>query len=219
MLALLVSGGHTELVLIKKWGVYKKIGETQDDAAGEAFDKVARMLGLPYPGGPHIAALAAMSQNNAEQTQKNAEMRLPRPMINSKDFNFSFSGLKTAVLYLLRNLSKKHSSVLQNTRIVQSIAHEFQEAVVDVLVAKTIKAAQTYKARAILLGGGVAANERLRARLTEEVARALPNTTLLLPDKSTTTDNAAMIAIAGYFNSLSKKKRPKNIRAQGNLSL
>ena len=219
MLALLVSGGHTELILIKKWGQYKKIGETQDDAAGEAFDKVARMLGLPYPGGPSISALAEIAQKDAERTQKNAEMRLPRPMINSKDFNFSFSGLKTAVLYLLRNLSKKHSSVLQNTRIVQSIAYEFQEAVVDVLVKKTLDAARKYKTRAILLGGGVAENERLRARLTEDVARALPNTTLLLPDKSTTTDNAAMIAIAGYFNSLSKKKRPKNIRAQGNLSL
>ena len=126
MLALLVSGGHTELILIKKWGSYKRSGETQDDAAGEAFDKVARMLGLPYPGGPHIAALAAMSQNNAEQTQKNAEVILPRPMIHSGDFNFSFSGLKTAVLYLLRDLSKKHSSVLQNTRITQGSHTNFK---------------------------------------------------------------------------------------------
>ncbi|MEK7139751.1 MAG: tRNA (adenosine(37)-N6)-threonylcarbamoyltransferase complex transferase subunit TsaD [Patescibacteria group bacterium] len=219
MLALLVSGGHTELILIKKWGSYKKVGETQDDAAGEAFDKVARMLGLPYPGGPHIAALAAMSQNNAEQTQKNAEVILPRPMIHSGDFNFSFSGLKTAVLYLLRDLSKKHSSVLQNTRITQGIAYEFQEAVVDVLVKKTIDAAKKYKTNAILLGGGVAANERLRARLSEEAARALPHVRVLLPDRAATTDNAAMIAVAGYFISQAKKKTRKTIRAQGNLSL
>ncbi len=224
MLALLVSGGHTELILIKKWGSYKKIGETQDDAAGEAFDKVARMLGLSYPGGPEIARLA--SQHSAPNptrfavsSARRAPYPLPRPMINSKDLNFSFSGLKTAVLYLLRDLSKKHSNVLQNTEITQSIAHEFQEAVVDVLVAKTIKAAQKYKVRAILLGGGVAANERLRARLSDEVARALPHVKVLLPDRAATTDNAAMIAVAGYFNSQSKKRSPKNIRAQGSLSL
>lgn len=233
MLALLVSGGHTELVLIKKWGSYKKIGETQDDAAGEAFDKVARMLELPYPGGPHIAALAAMSQNSAEHTQNGAgkstrtsasgqhdsAIHLPRPMINSKDFNFSFSGLKTAVLYLIRDLTKKHSNTLKNVGMKETIAHEFQEAVVDVLVKKTINAAKKYETRAILLGGGVAANERLRARLTEEAVGALPHTKVLLPDRAATTDNAAMIAVAGYFNLASKKRSSKNIRARGNLSL
>ena len=132
MLALLVSGGHTELIFIKNWMKYKKIGETRDDAAGEAFDKVARMLGLPYPGGPAIAQLAMQWNNQFSNTKE--QIKLPRPMISSKDYDFSFSGLKTAVLYLLRDLSKKHSSVLQNTRITQSIAHEFQEAVVDVLV-------------------------------------------------------------------------------------
>ncbi len=235
-MALLVSGGHTELILIKKWGSYKKVGETHDDAAGEAFDKVARMLSLPYPGGPHIAALAAMTRNNADQTQKKhprlsasylrgSALRLPRPMINSKDLNFSFSGLKTAVLYLVRSMEKR-APLTQEDKI--AIAHEFQEAVVDVLVKKTIDAAKKYNIHTILLGGGVAANERLRARLLEEVApasashaggRALPRAKLLLPDRAATTDNAAMIAVAGYFISQSKKKPPKNIGARGNLSL
>lgn len=211
MLALLVSGGHTELILIKKWGRYKKIGETQDDAAGEAFDKVARMLSLPYPGGPEIARLASQ-----HSTLNPIPYPLPRPMINSKDLNFSFSGLKTAVLYLIRKI-EKNAPVSKKQKI--AIAHEFQEAAVDVLVAKTIKAAQTYEVRAILLGGGVAANESLRTRLMKDISKTLPKTKLLLPDKSATTDNAAMIAVAGYFNSRSKKRPLKNIRAQGNLSL
>jgi len=214
MLALLVSGGHTELILIKKWGQYKKIGETHDDAAGEAFDKVARMLGLPYPGGPAIAKLA--EQWNNQDTNSKIQIKLPRPMINSKDLNFSFSGLKTAVLYLIRGIEKK-APLSEKEKV--AIAHEFQESVVDVLVKKTIDAAKKDKARTILLGGGVAANERLRARLTEAAAHTLADTNVLLPDRAATTDNAAMIATAGYFVRSRVKKTKKTVQAQGNLSL
>ncbi|MEK9168087.1 MAG: tRNA (adenosine(37)-N6)-threonylcarbamoyltransferase complex transferase subunit TsaD [Patescibacteria group bacterium] len=218
MLALLVSGGHTELIFIKNWMKYKKIGETRDDAAGEAFDKVARMLGLPYPGGPAIAQLAMQWNNQFSNTKE--QIKLPRPMISSKDYDFSFSGLKTAVLYLLRDLSKKHSSVLQNTRITQSIAHEFQEAVVDVLVKKTIAAASVYKVRTIVLGGGVAANARIRSELAKKMREEMPDVTLRLPDAAVTTDNALMIAVAGFFRSTKKKNIVINrIKASGNLTL
>ncbi|OGG78357.1 hypothetical protein A3A36_00050, partial [Candidatus Kaiserbacteria bacterium RIFCSPLOWO2_01_FULL_52_12b] len=145
VLALLISGGHTELVLMKKWLEYELIGQTRDDAVGEAFDKVARMLELPYPGGPYISALAEMSRKDAEQTQTSAEkdprdsasvlrssaLRLPRPMIDSDTCDFSFAGLKTAVLYLLKNNPKI------NDEEKKHIAHEFENAVADVLWKKT----------------------------------------------------------------------------------
>lgn len=204
MLALLVSGGHTELVLIKKWGQYKKIGETRDDAAGEAFDKVARMLGLPYPGGPQISKIG--------KAGKAKVYPLPRPMINSKDFDFSFSGLKTAVLYTIKNIGKL------NKQTKADLAREFEEAVSEVLVKKTLSAAKKYGVNAILLGGGVAANERLRNDLLAGVKSSLPNTELLLPGGSAVTDNALMIAVAAYFNK-NKKVSAGKIKACGNLSL
>jgi len=198
MLTLIVSGGHTELVLTKKRLQYKILGETLDDAAGEAFDKVARMLKLQYPGGPEISKLAKFGNSRA--------INFPRPMIHSKDLNFSFSGLKTSVLYYLRE-HKKFSK--------RNIASSFEEAVVDVLVRKTVKAAEQYKPHTIALGGGVAANDQLR----EELVRKFPN--ILLPDKRFTGDNAAMIATAAYYR-FTKSKNPKsskNIKATGNLRL
>ncbi len=204
ILALLVSGGHTELVLVKKWGRYEKIGETRDDAAGEAFDKTARMLGLPYPGGPQISKIAKTG------TPKNYP--LPRPMLNSKDFDFSFSGLKTAVLYTIKNIDKL------NKQMKADIAREFEEAVSEVLVKKTVLAANKYGVNAVLLGGGVAANERLRGDLSANIKQNLPDVKLFLPEKEATTDNALMIAVAAYFNK--NKKVPANkIKACGNLSL
>ncbi|OGF76212.1 tRNA (adenosine(37)-N6)-threonylcarbamoyltransferase complex transferase subunit TsaD [Candidatus Giovannonibacteria bacterium RIFCSPLOWO2_02_FULL_45_14] len=198
MLTLIVSGGHTELVLTKKRLQYKILGETLDDAAGEAFDKVARMLKLQYPGGPEISKLAKFGNSRA--------INFPRPMIHSKDLNFSFSGLKTSVLYYLRE-HKKFSK--------RNIASSFEEAVVDVLVRKTVKAAEQYKPHTIALGGGVAANDQLR----EELVRKFPN--ILLPDKRFTGDNAAMIATAAYYRFTRSKntKRSKNIKATGNLRL
>ena len=210
VIALLVSGGHTELVLMKKFGDYKIIGETLDDAAGEAFDKVARMMKLGYPGGPAIAAEAAKFKNVKIESLK---IRLPRPMISSKDYNFSFSGLKTAVLYALRDLPKGK----RMTSVIPAMAKEFQDAVVDVLVAKTIRAAKEYGAKTIAVGGGVSANHLLRDRLLEEVKKQLPNAKLFLPHVSLTGDNALMIAIAAALDG--KKKAPNDIGAEANLRL
>jgi len=211
VIALLVSGGHTELVLMKTFGSYKIIGETLDDAAGEAFDKVARMMKLGYPGGPAIAA-AAMMQNEKRKT-KNIDIRLPRPMISSKDYNFSFSGLKTAVLYALRDMPKS----IRMASVIPAMAKEFQQAVVDVLVTKTMRAAQEYGAKTIAVGGGVSANHLLRERLSQEVKKQLPDTKLFLPHSSLTGDNALMIAIAAVIDG--KKKAPNTIGAEANLRL
>ena len=168
-LALLVSGGHTELVLIKGWLNYKIIGETLDDAVGEAFDKVARLLGLPYPGGPSLSKLADTLTGHAMSSQ----IKLPRPMLNSKDLNFSFSGLKTAVLYVLRDNPKINKAAL---------AKEFQNAAVEVLVSKTLKAIEKFKPKTLIVAGGVAANKYLRKELIKTLnARRLPFKTFFHP--------------------------------------
>lgn len=215
-IALLVSGGHTELVLIKDWLKYKIIGQTRDDAAGEAFDKVAKMLGLPYPGGPQVAKLA----NSRQSSVVSSQIKLPRPMINSKNYDFSFSGLKTAVLYLIKDLEKNYGLRVTNYELRAAICHEFQQAVVDVLVSKTIAAAKEYKVKTIILGGGVAANKELRKQLGEKIKEKLPVTSYLLPVTKFTTDNAAMIATAAYFHAIRKNfTEPKNLKADGNLIL
>jgi len=241
ILALIVSGGHTELVLMEKWLKYKVIGQTLDDAAGEAFDKVARLLGLGYPGGPAIAAEAAKFKIE----NLKLKISLPRPMINSKDYNFSFSGLKTAVLYLLRDLKQKpnYSLLVARYGLLQSICAEFQQAVIDVLIKKTIAAAKEYKVKTIILGGGVAANKELRRQLEESIGKlnfenrlSLPSfrsggrprlrfskfISLLMPEMEFTGDNGAMIALAAYFR-WQKNKKPLNklgaLKADGNLKL
>ncbi|KKS36956.1 MAG: hypothetical protein A3G49_03260 [Candidatus Sungbacteria bacterium RIFCSPLOWO2_12_FULL_41_11] len=230
-LALLVSGGHTELVLMKGYGKYKIIGETLDDAAGEAFDKVARLLGLKYPGGPQISALAEIAQKRADLTRTNAEifprpsasvprnsareLRLPRPMMGSGDYNFSFSGLKTAVLYLLED----HPELLRSRWRKAAIANEFQNAVVDVLISKTIRAAKEFKVKTVLLGGGVAANKLLRQRLGEELQKYTSNTQYLISDTRFTGDNALMIALAAHFGKNKKTKNWQKIFACANLRI
>lgn len=193
-LILTVSGGHTMLVLMKGHGKYKTIGETRDDAAGEAFDKAAQLLQLGYPGGPAIAAKAA------ELRIINDELRikLPRPMMNSGDFDFSFSGLKTALLYEIKkdkNWKKRKAEY----------AYEFEQAVSDVLVAKTIKAAQKNKIKTILLSGGVAANKKLRNNLEIAFREKLTGVKFHMPEFKYCTDNAAMVATAGYFKAQNKK--------------
>ncbi len=200
LLTLIVSGGHTELVFQKKHLAYKILGETLDDAAGEAFDKVARMLGLSYPGGPILSKLAKKGNPKA--------FDFPRPMLHSKDLNFSFSGLKTSVLYKLRELGNPPAGG-QKTKA--DIAASFEEAAVDVLVKKTMKAVEVYKPKNAALGGGVAANDRLREELSKRLS-------VLLPEKIFTGDNAAMIAVAGYYRFL-KKKFDQNPKATGNLKL
>ena len=209
-LCLIVSGGHTELVLMKNYGKYKIVGETLDDAVGEAFDKVARMLGLGYPGGPAVAQRADKFNKSEIHPLENSRaksrgsrvgrisdllpIKFPRPMIHSKDFNFSFSGLKTAVLYKTREFTKL------NAKIVDQICFEFQEAATDVLISKTLKAAEKYKVKSVMLSGGVSANKLLREKLEKKISTELNNVKFFKPEASYTADNAVMIALAGYFN-------------------
>lgn len=204
--SLLVSGGHTELVLIKDWLDYTIIGNTRDDAVGEAFDKVARMLELPYPGGPEISKLAAVArEENVEPT-----FSLPRPMLDTDNLDFSFSGLKTAVLYLL----KKQDTVTDEFK--KQVAREFEDAVVEVLVKKTRKAVEEYHAATTIIGGGVSANARLREALTEEFT----DLDLFIPPATLTTDNALMIAAAGAFRFHSNQTAESEaITAHGTLPL
>ncbi len=180
--ALLASGGHTLLVLVEEPGKYTLLGTTRDDAAGEAFDKVAKMLGLPYPGGPEIFKAAEQGDPYAHA--------FPRPMMDADNYDFSFAGLKTAVLYHVRDhepLSKKETA---------DIAASFQESVIEVLVSKTIAAAEETGAQTIILGGGVSANKELQTRLQQTAARSLPSTQVVIPPPGLFTDNGAMIAIA-----------------------
>ncbi|MEL3973679.1 tRNA (adenosine(37)-N6)-threonylcarbamoyltransferase complex transferase subunit TsaD [Rossellomorea oryzaecorticis] len=181
LLSLVVSGGHTELVLMKEHGSFEVIGETRDDAAGEAYDKVARTLSLPYPGGPHIDRLAHEGE---------ATLDLPRAWLEEGSYDFSFSGLKSAVINTLHNAKQKGQTIYP-----QDLAASFQASVIDVLVTKTVKAVKEYKVEQLLLAGGVAANKGLRAAL-EEVFKEL-DTELIIPPLSLCTDNAAMIAAAG----------------------
>ncbi len=203
-LALTVSGGHTNLVLLKDYFNYKIIGETLDDAAGECFDKGAKMLGLGYPGGPAISKTA---------TEWLPGLKLPRPMIGSGNFDFSFSGLKTALLYTLKK-DKDYQKRLGN------YAYELQTAIVETLVYKTIAAAKKYKIKNILLSGGVSANSSLRQGLEIAVHDQIRGGHLYLTALPYTTDNAAMIALAGYFQF--KKKgfvSVAKLRANSNLTL
>ncbi|QHE59906.1 tRNA (adenosine(37)-N6)-threonylcarbamoyltransferase complex transferase subunit TsaD [Rossellomorea vietnamensis] len=181
LLSLVVSGGHTELVLMKDHGSFEVIGETRDDAAGEAYDKVARTLGLPYPGGPHIDRLAHVGE---------ASLDLPRAWLEEGSYDFSFSGLKSAVINTLHNAKQKGMTIHP-----QDLAASFQASVIDVLVTKTVKAVREYGVEQVLLAGGVAANKGLRAALQEAFEGM--EAELVIPPLSLCTDNAAMIAAAG----------------------
>ncbi len=254
-LGLLISGGHTELVYMKSWQEKEKIGETKDDAVGEAFDKVARMLGLPYPGGPEISKLA----DEARTKGLSLETKFPRPMIHSKDFNFSFSGLKTAVLYYLRDLkthrgdiARAQENVLESDsrtatggrvrgffskKIPRSIerifsratndhsdnlklkvAREFEDAVVETLIGKTKKAIEKYQPKTLILGGGVVANKTIRESFLK-LEKETGSFELMIPEKEFTTDNATMIAIAGYLEYLNPERNNLPLKAEGNLDL
>lgn len=208
-IALLISGGHTQLVLIKENLNYEIVGNTKDDAIGEAFDKVARILGLPYPGGPQISKIA--EKERQEFPNKIPPFPLPRPMIHSHDLNFSFSGIKTAVLYTVQKIANL------TDQIKQEIAREFEDAVVEVIVKKTKQAVEQYGAETIIMGGGVSANKKIRNDFTK-LANEL-NIEFLVPEVSASTDNAFMIAVAGYINIKAGKKPETEFRAKGNLSL
>jgi len=193
-ICLLVSGGHTQLIYLKNLGHYQIIGETRDDAAGECFDKTARLMGLGYPGGPAIAAEA--EKLKIKNLKLKINIRLPRPMIYSQNYDFSFSGLKTAVLYLLKDLKKQKNWA----KLKPQLAFEIQQAIVDVLVYKTIKASRDLKAKSIMISGGVSANQKLRADL--EKAGSKQHLYFFAPDLDLTTDNALMIAGAGFLEYL-----------------
>jgi N6-L-threonylcarbamoyladenine synthase len=218
-LSLLVSGGHTELVLSRVWGSYEKIGQTVDDAVGEAFDKTARMLGLQYPGGPKISQQAQMYRDSASREEKEEFRQLfPRPMKGSGDYNFSFSGLKTAVLRYVKQTGDTETLSDEDR---QRIAYAFEEAVADVLMYKTKKAIEEYGIETLIIAGGVSANRYLRESFAQMLEKNFQHITLKIPDLSLTGDNSLMIAVAGYYKILDKQKSgfpQEEIRARGNLS-
>lgn len=236
-LALLISGGHTELVLSKDWHQYEVIGQTVDDAVGEAFDKVARLMNLPYPGGPKISKLAAESraENLREKYKTDASLganaglgeypwTLPRPMLKSPDFNFSFSGLKTAVLYAVKDklkdrvLNDSTITVAQLTDIeIKTLAEEFENAVTDVLTYKTRRAIEETNAQTLIIGGGVIANTYIR-----EAFRKVADQTgikLFTPTVSLSTDNSVMIGVAGYLRWITKDSDATSSGATKNNSI
>lgn len=180
---LVVSGGHTDIVHVEKHGHYHILGRTRDDAAGEAFDKIARVIGLPYPGGPHMERLALQGQPT---------LNFPRAWLEEASYDFSFSGLKSAVLNYINNSRQKGQSL-----VLADVAASFQEAVVEVLVAKTVAAARAVGAKSICLAGGVSANKRLRQAMSEAAAR--DKVRLYLPEFVYCTDNAAMVGAVAYY--------------------
>lgn len=209
---LTVSGGHTQLVLVRGPFEYALLGETKDDAAGEAFDKVAKMLGLGYPGGPLIDEFAAMGNPGF--------VNFPRPFLEEGSLEFSFSGLKTSVLYYLRKIGYKSvaasDSVTEN-RLLADLCASFQAAVVDVLIEKAMRAAELHKVRQIAVAGGVSANSELRRRLTEVASGRTMK--VFIPKLEFCTDNGAMVAMVGYMKLASGRTSSLELTAEPNLTL
>lgn len=201
MLALVISGGHTELVLMKDHLDFEVIGETRDDAVGEAYDKVARTIDLPYPGGPHVDRLAASGEDVLE---------FPRPIMEGYDF--SFSGLKSAVINKLHNLNQKGISYKK-----EDVAASFQASVIDVLTTQTFKAIEHYEIKQLLICGGVAANRGIRARMEQMCADK--DVKLLIPPLNLCTDNAAMIGAAAYYEYISGKFGAMDLNGRSNINL
>jgi len=204
LMALVVSGGHTELVYMKDHYDFEIIGSTRDDAVGEAYDKVARVIGLPYPGGPQIDKLAQIGEDT---------YHLPRVMLEQDNFDFSFSGLKTYVINLVHNAEQRNETINK-----ENLAKSFQEAVIDILVGKTFKAIEQYPVKQLLVAGGVAANSGLRKRLNE-VIQKYPDIELVIPPLKFCTDNAAMIGVAGYFSYLKGVSDDLSLNGSASLDL
>ena len=206
-LGLVVSGGHTSLFRVDGFGKYQRLGRTRDDAAGEAFDKVAKLLGLGYPGGPIIDELSKTGNPKA--------IRFPRPSLGKHSFDFSFSGLKTAVV----NYVKSHPEPAGGypDALIRDIVSSFQEAVVDVLVTKTLRAAEHEGLKRIVLSGGVSANLHLRQKIKEEATRQ--KVKVFVPSPSFCTDNAAMVGVIGYEYLKRGVRSPLSLNAFSNLPL
>ena len=214
-IGLVASGGHTELLYMPKKNKYQLIGSTRDDAAGECFDKTARILGLPYPGGPAIAALAKCSAPPLCPKQRGgADAKLPRPMIKSNDFDFSFSGLKTAVLY---NFQSQNKATQQSQDYKIAMAKEIQQAIIDVLITKTIKAVEKFNAKSIIAGGGVMANKELSKQFKAQCVKL--KIKFFAPSKNLCMDNAAMIGSEALMAKNPPIKNWNNLKANGNLKI
>lgn len=205
LLALIVSGGHTELVYMAEDGDYEIIGETRDDAAGEAYDKIGRVLGVPYPGGKHIDEMA----HNGEDT-----FNFPRAMIQEDNYDFSFSGLKSAFINTVHNANQKGETLDEN-----NLAASFQAAVIEVLVEKTIRAIKEYDVKQLVLAGGVAANSGLRKTLKESIEKECPAIDLLIPPLSLCGDNAAMIGAAAFIEDQKQNYSGMDLNAHPGLTL
>lgn len=209
--SLLISGGHTELVLMKNWTEYEKVGGTRDDAVGEAFDKVARLIGLPYPGGPEISNLAAEARKAGLPP---FHTELPRPMLHSGDLDFSFSGLKTAVRYAVDK-----GKLTEDEK--KSLARDFEDCVAEILIKKTKDAVDEHGAQTLIIGGGVSANQYLMSEFKRHFIETHPHVPVYTPNRGLSTDNSIMIALAGHAH-LDKQSNPaaaQYITAEGNRTL
>lgn len=209
-ISLLISGGHTELILMSDWGQYEKIGQTRDDAVGEAFDKVARLIGIPYPGGPEVSKKAA----EARKRKLPQFAELPKPMLHSGDLDFSFSGLKTAVRYAVQGKDLTDDETL-------AICRDFEDAVTEVLVKKTCAAISEKGAKTLIVGGGVSANQFIKQKMEATLLTEYPDVTAYFPRPGLSTDNSIMIALAGHARAESALLPTGTdvIRADGNRSL
>ncbi len=203
-LGLIVSGGHTHLIIVKDWAEFEILGRTVDDAAGEAFDKVARAIGLGYPGGPKIDKLAKEGNPDA--------ITFPKAKVNGSEYNFSFSGLKSAVLNYIN-----HAQMMGEDFSKADLAASFQKAVVDVLCSHTVRAAQEYGIREVALAGGVSANSALRAGMEKACEKA--NLKLYVPSPRYCTDNAAMIGVAAYHEYCNGTRSGYDLNANPSLKL
>jgi len=209
-ISLLISGGHTELVLMKDWGTYEKIGQTRDDAVGEAFDKVARLVGIPYPGGPEVSKKAA----EARKRKLPQFAELPTPMLHSGDLDFSFSGLKTAVRYAVQDRELTDDEIL-------SFCRDFEDVVTEVLIKKTTAAIDEHGAKTLIVGGGVSANRYIKQKMEAYLLTEHPDVTVYFPQPGLSTDNSIMIALAGHARAENALLHTGTdvIRADGNRSL